>query len=128
LKVKKAKWISTGSSAGAFAAVAGSVPVAAGAPHAESSMDIKTSRLAKDHSIDFLFISLFPFWLNVDSMCGVESFLFFYVIAPFTNLSMMWLWSIRNTTTTGNRESTIPAISDAKPTLYVLKKLWWKTG
>jgi hypothetical protein len=47
----------------AGAAVAGtSVGAAvAGAPQEESNMDDKTSRLAKDHNRDFLFISLSPF-------------------------------------------------------------------
>jgi hypothetical protein len=31
-----------------------------GVPQAESSIDVKTSRLAKDHNTDFLFISLSP--------------------------------------------------------------------
>jgi hypothetical protein len=34
--------------------------VVTGAPQAERSMDVKTSRLAKDHNRDLLFISLSP--------------------------------------------------------------------
>jgi hypothetical protein len=40
--------------------VAAGAAVVAGAPQAERSRDVKTSRLAKDHNRDFLFISLSP--------------------------------------------------------------------
>jgi hypothetical protein len=43
----------------AGAAVAGAT-VVAGAPQEESNMDVKTSRLAKEHNTDFLFISHSP--------------------------------------------------------------------
>jgi hypothetical protein len=44
----------------AGASVAAGAAVVAEAPQAERSIDVKTSRLAKDHNTDFLFISLSP--------------------------------------------------------------------
>jgi hypothetical protein len=44
----------------AGACVAAGAAVVAGAPQAERSRDVNTSRLAKDHNMDFLFISLSP--------------------------------------------------------------------
>jgi hypothetical protein len=44
----------------AAASVATGAVVVAGAPQAERSMDVKISRLAKDHIGNFLFISLSP--------------------------------------------------------------------
>jgi hypothetical protein len=53
----------------AGASVAAGAAGVAGAPQAERSMDVKTSRLAKDHNRDFLFISLSPYFnLNIDSI------------------------------------------------------------
>jgi hypothetical protein len=43
----------------AGATVAGAT-VVAGAPQEESNMDVKTSKLAKEHNTDFLFISYSP--------------------------------------------------------------------
>jgi hypothetical protein len=43
----------------AGASVAAGAAVVAGAPQAESNMAVKTSRLAKDHNRDFLFIFSF---------------------------------------------------------------------
>jgi hypothetical protein len=43
----------------AGATVAGAT-VVAGAPHEESNMDVKTSKLAKENNTDFLFISHSP--------------------------------------------------------------------
>jgi hypothetical protein len=42
--------------------VAAGAAVVAGAPQEESSRDVKTSRLAKDHNMDLLFISLSPYY------------------------------------------------------------------
>jgi hypothetical protein len=44
----------------AGACVTTGAAVVAGAPQAESSMAVNTSRLAKDHNTGFLFISLSP--------------------------------------------------------------------
>src|SRR5512138_881910 len=55
--------------AGAF--VAAGAAVVAGVPQAERSMDVKTSRLTRDHNTDFLFISLSPYiHLRMDSILG----------------------------------------------------------
>src|SRR6266487_3166598 len=48
-------WVAT---AVAGACVAAGAAVVAGVPQAKRSMDVKTSRLAKDHNRDFFFISL----------------------------------------------------------------------
>jgi hypothetical protein len=44
----------------AGACVAEGAAVVAGAPHEESNMDVKTSKLAKENNTDFLLISHSP--------------------------------------------------------------------
>jgi hypothetical protein len=49
--------------------VAAGAAVVAGAPQAERSIDVKTSRLIKGHNRDFVFISLSPYFsLSTDSI------------------------------------------------------------
>jgi NaMN:DMB phosphoribosyltransferase len=63
--------VAAGATVAAGACVVAGAAVVAGAPQEESNMAVKTSRLAKDHNMDFLFISLSPYNnLSMDSICG----------------------------------------------------------
>jgi hypothetical protein len=53
--------VDTGTSVAAGASVTDGAAVVAGPPQAERSSEVRTSRLTKDQSTDFLFISLSPF-------------------------------------------------------------------
>jgi hypothetical protein len=56
--------------------VSAGAAVVAGAPQAERSRDVKTSRLAKAHNKDFLYISLSPFQLEYRFEIWISIFVF----------------------------------------------------
>jgi hypothetical protein len=65
--------------AGAWVAAGGGAAVVAGDPQEESSRDVRTSRLAKDHNVDFLFISLSPYYrLEYGFEMNMGAFIFEY--------------------------------------------------